>query len=222
MLDLIFFENKLRSIPVMLAVMLIAATPPPVTQSGLLLRSSVKPKISLRVSGGFVPMPPVTLPLESTDVDRRIFVDADAAHIVKRLIVVQFEHVRPGASFKFIYRPNPPFTFGDKIYRLGTYVYDDAKDSTANPTREAGVTRAALLKRGYVLPRLFRTARLAQVADPGGTSEIIIFYNENADAQYPAGALAGADGEGDLVLRGVDADALLERMLSAISVADSI
>jgi hypothetical protein len=219
--------NTLRSVAVALAATLLAvalaatllaATPSPISQSGLLLQSSANPRIALRIAGGFVPLRPLTLSLESTDVDRRMFVDADEAHTVRRLIVVQFEHVRPGASFKFVYPPKPPFAFGGETYRLGTYVYDDAKDSAAAPNRESGVTRAALLKQGYVLPRLFRTARLARVADPDGTSEIIIFYNENADAQYPAGPLAGADEDGDLGLKGAEADALLKRMTSTLSV----
>jgi hypothetical protein len=200
-----------------LAVTLLGATPSPISQSGLLLQSSAGPKIALQIAGGFVPLAPLKLSLESTDVDRRIFVDADAAHTLKRLVVVQFEHVRPGASFKFVYPSTPPFVFGDVTYRVGTYVYDDANDSATAPNRESGVTRAALLKQGYVLPRLFRTARLARVADPNGMSEIIIFYDENADAQYPAGPLIGADEDGDLSLKGADARALLVRMSSAIS-----
>lgn len=96
-------------------------------------------------------------------------------------------------------------------------MYDDSAESKAFLTREAGVTRAALMKSGYVVPRLFRTARLARVSDSKGTSEIIIFYIENADAQYPSGVLPGADQDGDLVLTGPDANALLQRMSSAIS-----
>lgn len=203
----------LTSVAVALAAALLAASPPPISQSGLLVESAANPKIALRIAGGFVPLPPVTLSLESTDVDRRVFVDTAGAHSVSRLVIVQFEHVRPGASFTFVYPPKPPFAFGVETYRLGTYVYDDAKDSAAAPNRESGVTRAALLKH--------RTARLARVADPDGTSEIIIFYDENADAQYPAGPLAGADEDGDLGLKGADADALLERMTSTISVVPS-
>jgi hypothetical protein len=197
--------------------LLLAGNVAAITQSGLLVTSAANPTVSLRVTDGYVPQPPVTLSLEATDVDRRIFVQADASHHIQRLVIFQFEQVRPGETFKFVYPPKPPFTFGTDIYRVGTYVYDDLAESKAFPTREAGVTRAAVMKRGYVVPRLFRTARLARVSDSNGTSEIIIFYIENADAQYPSGVLPGADQDGDLVLTGPDADALLQRMSSAIS-----
>jgi len=35
-------------------------------------------------------------------------VDADHAKTVRRLIVIQFESMRNGAKFKFVYRPKPP------------------------------------------------------------------------------------------------------------------
>jgi len=210
--------NALKHVCIVLAAALLAATPSPVSQSGLLLQSIANPKITLRIAAGFAPLAPVRLSLESTDVERRIFVDADTAQRVRRLVVVQLERVRPGAAFRFVYPARPPFAFGGETYRLGTYVYDDAKDSAAAPNRESGVTRAALQKEGYVLPRLFRTARLARVADSDGASEIIIFYDENADAQYPPGVLVGADEDGDLPLNGEDAGQLLTRMSSVISV----
>jgi hypothetical protein len=213
--------NALISIAAALAAALPSATPPPISQWGLVVQSAANPKIALRVSAGFIPLKPVALSLESTDVDRRVFVDSDEAHVIKRLVVEQFERVRPGESFRFVYPPKPPFAFGGETYRVGTYVYDDAKASGSAPDREAGVTRAALLKQGYVLPRLFRTARLARVADSDGMSEIIIFYLENADEQYPTGALTGAGDDGDLPLKGAAAEALLGRMSSAISVVPS-
>jgi hypothetical protein len=196
--------------------LLLAGSLAAITQSGLVVTSASNPAISLRVADGYVPQPPVALSLESTDVDRRVFVQADGANHIQRLIIVQFEHVRSGETFRFVYAPKPAFTFGTEVYRVGTYVYDDSAESKAFPTREAGVTRAALMKSGYVVPRLFRTARLARVSDSNGTSEIILFYIENADAEYPSGVLPGADQDGDLVLTGQDANALLQRMSTVL------
>jgi hypothetical protein len=48
-------------------------------------------------------------------------------------------------------------------------------------------------------------------------SEVIIFYMENADAQYPSGP-AGADEDGDLAIDGADKEALAGRMEQAIKV----
>ncbi|HVR45642.1 MAG TPA: hypothetical protein VMT95_03210 [Candidatus Binatia bacterium] len=197
--------------------MLLANNVGVVTQSGLLVTSTANPAIALQVADGYVPQPPIRLSLESTDVDRRVFVQADASNHIQHLVIIQFEHVRLGETFKFVYPSKPPFKFGADVYRLGTYVYDDDAESKAFPTREAGVTRAALTRSGYVVPRLFRTARLARVSDRNGAGEIIIFYIENADAQYPTGVLPGADQDGDLVLTGQTAKAVLSGMASAIS-----
>ena len=208
-----------HSLPtVALAAVLVAASPSTISQSGLVLQSTSDPRITLRIADGFVPLGPITLSLESTDVDRRVFVDSDAGRVVKRLVIVQFERVRSDSSFRFVYPPKPPLVFGGETYRMGAYVYDEAKESAAAPDREAGVTRAALTSQGYRLPNFFRTARLARVANTDGTSEIIFFYLENVDSRYPSRALPGADEDGDLILTGVDATELLDKLSSAISV----
>jgi hypothetical protein len=110
---------------------------PAISQAGLLLQSSADPKVTLRVADAFVPLTPVRVALESTDVDRRVFVDADAAHVIRRLVIVQFERVRPGESFKFAYPAKPPSTFHGTTYRVGTYVYDDKRDAGNAPNSES-------------------------------------------------------------------------------------
>jgi hypothetical protein len=181
-----------------------------------LLTSASRPHLELGIDSSFVALPPLKFPLEFTDVDRRIFVDADKARTVRRMIVVQFEKVRNGSRFKFIYPPKPPISFGKETYRFGAYVYDDAKEAASQPGMEATRTRAMLGKLGYHLPRLFRTARLARVADPLGQSEVIIFYVENADEKYPTGVLPNADADGDLVLDRNAAHLLFEKMKAVL------
>ncbi len=95
-----------------------------------------------------------------------MFVDADASHVIKRLIIVQFERVRPGESFRFVYPSRPPYTFHGATYRVGTYVYDDKRDAEGAPNRESGATRTALTSNGYIVPRLYRSARMeAAISD---------------------------------------------------------
>jgi hypothetical protein len=162
-------------------------------------------------------LPPIDVPIENLTVARRfVFVDTGSDHDVRRMIVVQFEHVNSGSGFRFVYPARPPRQFGAQTYRFGTYVYDDARAAEAAPDREAGRTRALLLAHGLRPPRLLRTARLARVSDASGTSEIIIFYCENADRDYPAGPLSGADEDGDLSLEGAASDSLATRMEAAI------
>jgi hypothetical protein len=186
-------------------------------QSGLLVQSSHSPKIILRVSEGFLPLDPILVSLPHTNVDRRAFVETDPSNRIKRMVVLQFEYVRPGSSFRFVYPPVPPLRFGGDVYRIGTYIYDDEAEARASPGFEAAATREALTLKGYVVPRLFRTVRLARVASATGSSEIIIFYLEDADDDYPSGMLPGADSDGDLPLTGSAAESLVSRMEASIT-----
>lgn len=125
-----------------------------------------------------MPLPAIHIALDATDVERQIYLDADSARVVRRVVIGHAERVRSGSTFKFVYPSKPPYVFRGDVYRLGTYVYDDATEAAA----------------------------------------AIIFYMENADADYPSGTLPGADEDGDLVLTGTDDAALLQRMRAAISV----
>lgn len=188
------------------------------SQKDQTLTSSANPSLVLRIDPLFDPLPPLTFPIESlTDVDRRIFVDSDDKGVVRRLVIVQFEHVQPGSNFKFIYPPKPPAEFGAQVYRFGAYVHDEEAEAVRSPAREAGQTRAFLIAKGYKLPRVFRVARLARVSDRNGTSEVIIFYMEAADAEFPARPLPGADEDGDVALDEAGAQALLARLKSTIT-----
>jgi hypothetical protein len=180
------------------------------------LTSRATPEIALQIDADFASLPVQIFPIETmTNAERRVFVEAGADRVVRRMIVVQFERTQEGSDFRFRYPSRPPRQFGENVYRFGAYVYDDASAAQREPTREASRTRALLVAQGYAPPRLWRTSRLARVTDPDGLTEIIIFYMENADAEYPAGPLPGADEDGDLVLEGEAREALARRMEAA-------
>ena len=186
-------------------------------QDGQTIASSANPSLVLWVAPAFRPLPPLTFPIESlTDVDRRVFVDADDRGTVRRLVIVQFETVQVTSRFKFVYAPKPPAAFGVQTYRFGAYVHDEETEAAQSPRKEAGLTRAFLLAKGLKVPAVFRVARLARVADSAGNSEVIIFYMEAADADYPARPLPGADQDGDLDLEADAARAMLERLKSVV------
>jgi hypothetical protein len=172
----------------------------------------------LKVADGFTPLAPILLSLPSTNVDRRVFIKTNSFNRIEQMVVLQFERVRSGSSFQFLYLPKPPFAFGSDVYRVGAYVYDDVAAAKASPGFEAAVTRDTLERDGYRMPRFFRTARLARVADPNGLSEIIIFYFEDADSDFRSGSIVGADSDGDLPLTGSAAEALLRRFQSVVTV----
>jgi hypothetical protein len=188
-----------------------------VEQHGLILIVPTPSALLLQVDPGFRPLWALQFDLgKLTHVDRRIFVDADDDFMVRRLIVVQYETVLPGADFKFVYPPRPPAQFGDQTYRFGAYVADDAAAALKTPEKEGGITRAHLIAHGYKLPRLLRTARLARVSDQEGKSEVLLFYMEAADADYPPGPLTGADADGDLSLDDAAKQQMLERLKATI------
>lgn len=181
-----------------------------------LVVSEQSPALTLRVARGFRAQPPLRFPIENlTDAERRIFVEADSARRVSRMVVIQFERVQPGSDFRFVYPSTPPRRFGDQVYRSGAFAYDEAAAAAAQPLREAGRTRAFLQGRGYVLPRYWRAGRLARVTDPDGLSEVIIFYLEAADADYAA-APPVLDADGDIVLGAAEREAMLVRLETAV------
>lgn len=188
-------------------------------QEGLTLRIPASPTLVLRIDAAFKPLSPLRIPIAGkTTADRRIFVDADAdaESSVRRLVIIQYETVNPGVKFSFVYPARPPAEFGAQTFQFHAYVHDDERAAAKSPDAEAGLTRAFLVEQGFRVPRLFRLARLARVADGDGQSEVIVFYIENADADFAPGPLPGADEDGDLALDAASKQAILERLKSAV------
>jgi len=170
----------------------------------------------LRIDPAFSELPALHFPIENlTNAERYIYVDAGSDRVIDRMIVVQFEHAQEGSDFRFVFPSTPPRQFGDNVYRFGAFVYDDVAAAVRSPDREAGRTRALLESQGFVAPTFWRVARLARVSDSEGLTEVIIFYQENADADYPNG-LVGADADGDLPLTGEAREALARRLEATI------
>jgi hypothetical protein len=192
-----------------------AGTPALLPHANLVV-SAESPALTLRIDPRFRALKPLKFPIEDlTNAERRIFVEAGRDRVVDRMVVIQFEKVRPGSDFRFRYPSTPPRKFGAESYRFGTFAYDDAAAARARPDKEPGKTRAFLKAAGYASPRLYRVARLARVTDPKGMSEVIIFYLENADAHQPAGK---PDEDGDWAVEGAEQAALTARMEQAVKV----
>lgn len=193
------------------------ANSPIIEQRGQMLTSFNNPTLVLHIDPSFKPLQSLTFPIDSlSNVDRRLFVDAVEGDAIRRLVIVQFETVQPGATFRFLYPAKPPARFGDETYRFNAYVHDDQAEAVKSPAKEAGLTRPFLIAKGFKVPRLFRVARLARVSDRDGMSEVIILYMENADADFPSGPLLGADEDGDLILDSATAQAMLTRLESVV------
>ena len=192
-----------------------AGVPTLAPRSNIVVSASA-PALTLRIDPRFRALKPLKFPIEdATNAERRIFVDAGRDRIIDRMVVIQFEKVQPGSTFRFLYPSTPPRRFGAQTYRYGAFAYDDAAAARADPAKEAGKTRPFLKAAGYVSPRLYRVARLARVSDPKGLSEVIIFYMENADARPPAGQ---PDEDGDWSLTPEEKAAITRRMEQAVRV----
>jgi len=188
----------------------IGAGMPAAQPRGNTVVSASSPALTLRIDRTFRALKPLKFPIEDlTNAERRIFVDAGHDRVIDRIVVVQFEKVRPGSDFRFVYPSTPPRKFGAETYRFSTFAYDDAKAAKANRVKEAGKTRAFLEAAGYKPATLYRVARLARVTDPKGLSEVIVFYMENADSNPPTGA---QDEDGDWILAPDEEIALASRM----------
>ncbi|WP_037552795.1 hypothetical protein [Sphingomonas sp. URHD0057] len=197
------------------AALLVAASLPAAAAPNLIV-SKAAPALTLRIDPRFTALKPLKFPIEDlTNAERRIFVDAGRDRVIDRMVVIQFEKVRPGSDFRFRYPSTPPRQFGAETYRYGAFAYDDAAAAKATPDKEPGKTRAFLRAAGYASPKLYRVARLARVSDPKGLSEVIIFYLENADARPPTGQ---PDEDGDWVLAPDEKAAITRRMEAAVRV----
>lgn len=161
-----------------------------------LVVSEAEPAVGFRVDPALAALPPMRFPIEDkTEAERRLFVDARDG-VVRRMLVLQFEIVRPGSGFRFVFPPKPPRKLGPYVYRSGAYAYDDVAAAERAPGLEAARTRALLQRQGLQAPRYWHVARLARVTDTDGMHEAIVFYMENADARYPHG-LVDVDEDGD-------------------------
>jgi len=181
------------------------------------VESPAEPAVEFRVDPALAALPPMEFPIEGkTDAERRLFVDAQGG-VVRRMLVLQFETVRPGSDFRFRFPPVPPRKFGPYVYRSGAYAYDDVRAAQRAPGLEAARTRALLLQQGLQAPRYWHVARLARVADPDGMHEAIVFYMENADARYPGG-LVDVDEDGDGLLDAADTARLWQALERAVEV----
>jgi hypothetical protein len=144
------------------------------------------PELTVRIDPAFKALPPLKFPIgDVTSAERRVFIDAKQNDTVQRMVIVQFEKVKEESDFRFVFPSTPPRRFGAQTYRAGTFVYDDSAMAEAEPDREAARTRQHIGENGFLPAKVYKVSRLARVADPEGLSEVIIFYMENAEREFP-------------------------------------
>jgi hypothetical protein len=180
---------------------------------GNVLFSPDQPKVSLQVAKAFTALPVLEFPIRrDTWVERYIFVDSAADMTIRRLVIVQFEHAQVGSSFRFVYPPRPPMTFGSAVYRHGTFTANDEAEIAEHPQLEVGQTQRYLAGKGYKAGKWWHVARLARAADAAGKTEIIIFYQESFTV--PPGSKPQGNPDDDLP--GPLAETLFAHLKSAV------
>lgn len=163
-------------------------------------------------------LPALTVPIEDKTVaTRAVFVDWDHRDPVQRIVVVQYETVNAGSTFRFRYPSTPPETFGAHTYRFNAFAYDDERAAAAEPEKEAAKTRALLIKWRLKPPRYWRVARLARVVGADGRNELIVFYMENADGEFGAKP-PQTDADGDIPLDAATRARLLDALRRTVQV----
>jgi hypothetical protein len=179
---------------------------------GNVLISPDQPRIRLQVDRAFTALPVLAFPIRGdTWVERYIFVDSARDMIVRRLVVVQFEHAQVGSAFRFVYPARPPMRWGGAVYRHGAFIADDAAEIAEHPDLEVARTQSYLTSKGYKFAPWWNVARLARAADPEGKTEIIIFYQEG----LPAG-IGAPPGKADEDLPEKEAQELFVRLNLAV------
>jgi hypothetical protein len=150
---------------------------------------------SLRFAGSseFTPLPPLHFTTgDETEAERQVFVEAGPDRRVRRMLIVQFDRVRPGGEHLFEVPQGPERRFGGHSYRSFALAYDDVASATGWPDSAEGRTRALLIARGFRPPRVWKFARLARVDDPRARGEVNIYYMESGDRDFPEGLPGGS------------------------------
>ena len=137
------------------------------------------------------------VPFQIRDVasgERFVFVEARDRE-VQRLIIAQFEAIRPGSSERYNYSfAQAPVIAGHR-FRANAFAFSHAAARAQNPTGEAALTAAFLAGKGYRLDDEYMTIRYVTVPDRARRHELILFYLEPlkraslrlADLNDPAG-----------------------------------
>ena len=155
---------------------------------------------------------------EIAQVERHVFVQADAQQRIERMVIFQFEGFLETTDDYYRYRFTNPDTLGGLAFRHNTWYYDDAAQIANNPEAESARTRAFLEAKGYSLDAELMMSRFVAVVDEAKRHELILFYWENVrDTGLTLAELATSDGDIQPQHAALDA-ALKQRSLQALTV----
>jgi len=146
---------------------------------GRTLTSPEWPRVELTAEQGFRYEGRVPFRLDESEGERHVFVDADEAKTLRRLLIVQFEGFLPSSSEIFRYDLTSGREMAGLRFVSNTFAFPGAQEKVATPKNEADHTNNFLLAHGFKMPSVWLTARHLTVADGDRRKrEMIVFYME--------------------------------------------
>ncbi|HJQ40740.1 MAG TPA: hypothetical protein VKB93_26680 [Thermoanaerobaculia bacterium] len=149
--------------------------------------------------------------------ERHVFVDADGRR-VRRTFIAQFESFLPSSDEIYRYDFSKAMDWGGFRFREMTFIFNDLETARAEPAKEAALTRAFLLERGYELPEEWMVSRFVTLGDETRKHELILFYAEDLRGRTGKTMAEMVHGEEPTPLWQQTRAELRERSLKAISI----
>jgi hypothetical protein len=135
----------------------------------------------LRVDSGFTYQGRIAYTLDTTFAgERYIFADARASAL-QRLLIVQFERIRPPSSEVYRYNVDAGQPIGSLHFLENTFAFPGAQKTVTSPRDEAERTNNFLLSRGFRMPGVWLVTRYVTIGNADRKSEMIVFYMEGHD-----------------------------------------
>jgi hypothetical protein len=161
------------------------------TVRGSVLRSSQLPAVAIRVQPSFRYVGRFSFALGNAfEGERFIFADAEGKSL-RRIMIVQFERVRPSSAEMYRYSFAHAEHIGSLSFIQNCFAFPGAQAIDAQPRDEGGMTNNFLLDRGFQIPPTWLAARFVTLGAPDRKSEMIIFYMEANEHLHLSDLYAG-------------------------------
>jgi hypothetical protein len=155
------------------------------------VRSSRLPAVTIRVQPSFRYLGRFSFALGNAfEGERFIFAEAEGKSL-RRILILQFERVRPSSSEMYRYSFAHAEHIGSLSFIQNCFAFQGAQAIEAQPRDEGAMTNNFLLDRGFQIPPTWLAARFVTLGAPDRKSEMIIFYMEASEHLHLSDLYAG-------------------------------
>lgn len=142
------------------------------------LRSTALPALAVTVPEGFGYVDRFDFEIgEIATGERFVFVDAEEGSVT-RMIIAQFEAMRPGTDETYRYSFDGAPEVAGYRWRSNPFFFRHSEARARNPGGEAALTEALLAEHDLEIADEVMAARFLTVPDPARRHELILFYVE--------------------------------------------